>query len=183
MTIFSSILLAASLCADCFAVSLCSGVTLRSLKPGPVALTSAAFALIQTGLLFAGWAFGWAFVGMVSKISHILGFLLLLYVGGSMILEAARGRCERRDLNGFVNVLLAGLATSIDALAVGAATSLSGSSRFSDVLPLLIYVFVITAVSVVLGICCGKFIGSKAGRTAEFIGGGVLITIGILILI
>lgn len=183
MTILSSILLAASLCADCFAVSLCSGVTLRSLKPGPVALVSIAFAIIQTGLLLAGWAFGWAFVGMVSRISHILGFLLLLYVGGTMIIEAWRGRSECRDLNGFLNVMLAGLATSIDALAVGAATSLAGSDSFRDVVALTISVFCVTFLSVVVSLCCGKAIGTKAGRTAELLGGAVLIAIGICILV
>ncbi|MBO6238249.1 MAG: manganese efflux pump, partial [Bacteroidales bacterium] len=68
MSIWESILVAVSLCADCFAVSLCSGVTLRSVRWRPVLGVALAFAVIQAGLLLAGWAFGWLFVGFVERV-------------------------------------------------------------------------------------------------------------------
>ena len=73
MSIIESILLAASLCADCLAVSLCSGVTLRSVRWREVLGVALAFAVIQAGLLLAGWAFGYLFVGLVEKASHKIG--------------------------------------------------------------------------------------------------------------
>ena len=179
---WESILVAVSLCADCFAVSLCSGVTLRSVRWRPVLGVALAFAVIQAGLLLAGWAFGWLFVGFVERVSHWIGFLLLLYVGGSMLIEGIRGKAEVRDLNGWRNVLLGGVATSIDALAVGVAQSMDGVDG-GGVLPLAVAVFAITALSVIAGLWGGRGIGLRLGRWAEIAGGLVLIAIGISVLI
>lgn len=184
MFLIEQILVAISLCADCFAVSLCSSVTLGSIRWKDVLRAAFSFAVIQTGLLWAGWAFGSIFVGFVSKISHIIGFLLLAYVGGSMLIEGIKGEEDVRDLNGWRNVILGGIATSIDALAVGIARSMDGSAAtFSSVVPLLVSVFAVTAISVIAGIWGGRRIGSHFGRWAEITGGLVLIGIGILILI
>ena len=182
MKVLEALLVAASLCADCLAVSLCSGVTLKQLRWRQVLGIALAFAVIQTGLLLAGWAFGYLFVGLVERISHIIGFLLLLYVGGSMLIEGIRGEAEVRDLNGWRNVLLSGVATSIDALAVGGAQSMDGVDG-GGVLPLAVAVFVITALSVIVGLWGGRGIGLRLGRWAEIAGGLVLIAIGISVLI
>ena len=182
MGILESILLAASLCADCFAVSLCSGVTLKEVRAKEVLRVALAFAVIQTGLLLAGWLFGSLLAGFVSRAAHIIGFLLLLYVGGSMLVEGIKGEEDVKDLNGWRNVLLGGLATSIDALAVGAAQSLAGQTG-AGITPLAVSVFAITAASVVGGILGGSAIGRKAGRWAEIAGGTVLVIIGVSILL
>lgn len=182
MNLLEPILIAVSLCADCFAVSLCSSVTLREINWRPVSLVSVVFAVIQTSLLAAGWLFGNLFVGFVEKASHVLGFLLLLYVGGSMLLEGIKGEGEVHDLSGLKNVVIGGIATSIDALAVGVAQSLAGTGR-DGILPLLVCVAVVTAGSVVAGICGGKALGGRFGRWAEIAGGVVLIFIGIGVLV
>ena len=114
MMVFNAILLAASLCADCFAVSACSSVKLSSLEWKKILPISLAFGLIQSLLLFLGWFFSDFFVGYVEKFAGAIGFLLLLYVGGGMIIEAVKGEMEPRDLNGLKNVIVGGIATSID---------------------------------------------------------------------
>ena len=182
MEIWEAILLAASLCADCLAVSLCSGVTLRSVRWREILGVALAFAVIQAGLLLAGWAFGYFFVGLVEKISHIIAFLLLLYVGGSMLIEGIKGEAEVRDLSSWRNIILGGVATSIDALAVGVAQSMEGAD-WPAFLPLLVAVFVITALSVVVGLRGGRAIGARFGRWAEIVGGVVLIAIGVSVLV
>lgn len=182
MSIFESILLAASLCADCLAVSLCSSVTLRKVEWKTVLKVSLIFAVIQADLLWIGWAFGGFFVGLVSRISHIIGFLLLMYVGVGMLVEGLKGEEDVKNLNGLRNIVLSGIATSIDALAVGMAQSMAGSSA-GEILPLLVSVFVITALSVVTGMFGGHVLGKKTGRWAEIVGGIVLICIGVNILL
>lgn len=186
MNILTAIIMAISLCADCFAVSVCSSVTLRKVSWNDVLRVAVAFAVIQSGFILGGWAFGNLFVGLVSKISHILGFLLLLYVGGNMFIEgikALRGGCgECRDLNGWRNVILGGIATSIDALAVGVSQSMAGQS-WKGFSPLLFSVFAVTALSVIAGIWGGKAIGSRFGHWAEVFGGIVLVGIGVGILL
>ena len=179
MGVWIAILMAASLCADCLAVSLCSGVTLKELNWRSVLGVAFAFAVIQTGLLVGGWAFGYLFVGLVERISHWIGFLLLLYVGGSMLIEGIRGKAEVRNLNGWRNIVLGGLATSIDALAVGVAESMDGHG----ILPLAVSVFVITALSVIIGLWGGRALGARFGRWAVIIGGTVLIAIGVSVLL
>lgn len=181
MGIVESILIAISLCADCLAVSLCSSVTIRKINWRAVLRVAVAFAIIQSGLLLAGWLFGNLFVGLIERISHILGFLLLLYVGGSMFIEGIRDKQEIRDLNGLKNVIIGGVATSIDALAVGVAQSMSGQT-WPGFAPLLVSVFIVTAISVICGIRGGKALGSRFGRWAEIIGGLVLIGIGVSLL-
>ena len=99
-----------------------------------------------------------------------------------MSLEGIRGGEEVRNLSGWRNILLAGLATSIDALAVGAAQTLGGCS-LRDSLPLAAGVLLITFGSVVAGIRGGSAIGRKTGRWAEIVGGIVLIIIGVTVLL
>ena len=182
MQMLESILVAVSLCADCLAVSLCSGVTLRDMRWKRVLGVAMAFAVIQAGLLLAGWAFGGLFAGVVQKVSHVIGFLLLLYVGVSMLVEGIRGGEEVRNLDGLRNVIVGGLATSIDALGVGVAKSMEDVS-WSGFLPLFISVFAVTALSVVIGLRGGSAIGERFGRWAEVVGGVVLIGIGISFLL
>lgn len=180
--LFSALLFALSLCADCFAVSLCSGTTLAKVNWKNTVIVASAFAVIQTAMLMVGWAFGSAIAPFVGKVAPWIGFLLLLYVGGSMVLEGVKGEAETINLNGFRNILLGGLATSIDALAAGMSMSLGGES-FSVAGPKAAAVFVITFLSVVLGIMGGKALADKVGRIAEIIGGLVLIGLGISILL
>ncbi len=182
LTVVSALIFALSLCADCFAVSLCSSVTLKSVRWKEVLRVALAFAVIQTGLLLAGWAFGSFLAGLLTKIAHVIGFLLLLYVGGSMFIEGIRGEDEVKDLNGLKNVIIGGVATSIDALAVGVSLSMD-SKPWNEVMPMALAVFAVTALSVVAGIFGGKTIGSKAGRWAEIAGGLVLVGIGVSILL
>ena len=185
MSIFETLMLAASLCADCFAVSLCSSVTLRETGWRQLLLTSLAFAVIQSGLLLAGCMAGGLFYGLVETVSGIIGFVLLAYVGGSMLVEGIRGYGEGRNLNGWRNIILGGVATSIDAAAVGVSQSMSGAGT-SGTLLLLAAVFFCTLVSVTAGISAGRAIGGirgrNVGRIAEIAGGAVLTVIGLTFL-
>ena len=128
---------------------------------------------------------GGLFYGFVETVSGIIGFLLLAYVGGSMLVEGIRGCGEGRNLNGWRNIILGGVATSIDAAAVGVSQSMSGAGTSGTVL-LLAAVFLCTMVSVTAGISAGRAIGGirgrNVGRIAEIAGGAVLTVIGLTFL-
>ncbi|MBQ6291407.1 MAG: manganese efflux pump [Bacteroidales bacterium] len=177
-----ALLLALSLCADCFAVSLCSGVTMKSTRRRKVLMVALVFGIVQAALLLAGYFFGDLFVGYIEKFAHWIGFLLLLYVGGSMILEAIKGKEEARDLNGIRNIIVASVATSIDALAVGISLSMDLEPVRSALLKGAA-VFIVTVLTVIAGILGGRRIGTRFGRRAEFAGGCVLILLGLNILL
>lgn len=182
ITIFTALVFALSLCADCFAVSVCSSVTLPRIDWKSVLKVGLVFAVIQSGLLFAGYEFGDLFVGYIEKAAKWIGALLLWYVGGSMFKEGLENSCEVRDLNGIRNVIIGGIATSIDALAVGISMSLAQVST-EDIVTKTTAVFLITLLSVIVGMFFGHKIGHRFGKIAEIIGGCVLIGIGIGILL
>ena len=175
-------LLALSLCADCFAVTTCSSVTLREISWKKVVRIAFTFGFVQTAFIVAGWLFGDIFVGLVEHISKWIGFLLLLYVGGSMLLKAIVNKEEKPlELCGFKNVILGAMATSVDALAVGISLSMSQpEARY--LISSVVSVFVITILSVIAGMFSGQALGKRLGRIAEIVGGLVLIGIGISIL-
>ena len=99
-----------------------------------------------------------------------------------MVLEALSGKQEARDLNGIRNIVVASIATSIDALAVGISLSMDMETLPSALLKGAA-VFLVTVLSVVTGIIGGRRIGTRFGRNAEFAGGCVLILIGLNILL
>ncbi|MBR5660707.1 MAG: manganese efflux pump [Bacteroidales bacterium] len=181
MWFISAILLALSLCADCFAVSACSSMTVKDSSWRKVLPVAAVFALVQAGLFMLGWLFGDLFVGFVGKLAPVIGFLLLLYVGGSMLLSAWKDERSPRDLNGISNILLGAVATSIDAFSVGISFSMDGDSG-GDMLLKGIVLLVITFLTVVAGMKGGSYVGRRYGRPALWAGGSVLILIGLNIL-
>ena len=73
--IVSAILLGISLCADCFAVALCSSVTVtREEVRKKVWTIAAVFAVIQTGLFMAGWGLGTVATELISEPSSRRAF-------------------------------------------------------------------------------------------------------------
>lgn len=180
--LLSSIILALSLCADCFAVSACSSVTLKKTGFRQVLSVALVFALVHSSLFALGWLFGDMVSPYVERLANIIGFILLLYVGGSMIIEAIRGEEKPRDFGSFRNILFSGVATSIDALAVGISFSMDGES-VGDMAFKAAVLFVITVLTVSLGILGGISAGRRFGMAAEIVGGLVLIAIGVNILV
>ena len=72
-----------------------------------------------------------------------------------MLVEGVRCGSEVKNLNGFKNIIIGGVATSIDALAVGVSLSMGGVP-WSEVGWNAFAVFVTTALSVILGILVGN---------------------------
>ena len=188
--LISAILLGISLCADCFAVALCSSVTVpREEVRRKVWTIAAVFAVIQTGLFLVGWGVGTVateliteYVGHFEKVAHVIGFLLLLYVGSAMFLDGIRSKSEHLNLSGLKSIVLGGVATSIDATVVGLSMSMD-EAPWADIWPIAVSIFVFTALSVIVGMLSGSFIGRKLGHSARIVGGLVLIGLGINILL
>jgi len=184
LQIFQALLLALALCADCFAVSASSSVSLSDRRFSSILPVALAFAFIQTAFFGAGVLFGDLLSSHVMGAAHLIGFLLLLYVGGSMLLEAFKKKepGEGMNLNGPRNVLVGGVATSIDALSVGASLSIDGIPLGEAVMDSTA-VFLVTALTVILGILGGSSVGKRFGRPALISGGVVLVLIGLNILL
>lgn len=183
MAIIEIILMALSLSVDTLVVSMCGSVTLGKINFGNTAKVALSFALMQTALLSAGWLFGNSIVRYIESIAGVVGFLLLLYIGVNMIRGALKkGGEESVNLSGLKQLVLASVATSIDAAAVGMSLAMAEIDTVSIVIS-IISVFVVTAAAAVTGVVGGCTIGHKFGKPAQITGGAVLIAIGLKILI
>lgn len=188
----SIFLIALSLSVDTLAVTICGSVSLGKVSFAKVLRTACVFGLVQGLFIFAGWIAGFGISFFVEKIAPFIGLALLLFIGGNMIIGAAKTLiAERRgedpdaeaksvNFNGLWSLVLAGVATSIDALAVGASMALGGTSVGQMGINSVV-VFTITALTAVVGITAGKYIGHRFGHYASILGGAVLISIGVVI--
>lgn len=180
MYIWEIVLLSLSLSVDSLVVSISGSVSLGRLRFSRVIYVAAVFAIVQAGLLFFGWLAGVAVAALIHKIAHTIGFVILLYLGGSAIWSAVNSTEDngRVSLQGIWHLSVAAVATSIDAFAVGASLAMSEVSN-DDIAVLVAGVGAVTFAASAFGVRCGSFIGRKFGRPAKLAGGLVLILIGI----
>ncbi len=121
---------------------------------------------------------------VIAAWDHWIAFTLLGLLGLHMIYVGLKPESEGRATDGtkrthgFWSLAATGLATSIDAMAVGVGLA------FLDVNigVVALVIGLTTLVMVTLGIMLGRILGSLAGKRAEIIGGLMLIAIGAAIL-
>jgi manganese efflux pump family protein len=144
------------------------------------------FGLFETGMPILGLLLGHGLARALGHAAHWAGAALLIGTGAYAVIQAARSqqgaRHEEHDPAAPASqrtgqLLVTGLALSVDNLAVGFAL---GTYHVS----LLLAAVVIGAVSVgmsLAGLELGTRLGTKTGGRGEFIGGLVLIGVGIAI--
>lgn len=183
MSILALIILALGLSMDSFAVSLSSGVALKPFKMSGVLKIALYLSFFQALMPIVGWFLGVGFVDIIHAIDHWIAFALLLFLGGKMILDVAtqKEEAEQCCFNPTKSVTLVqmGIATSIDALAVGV------SFAFLDIAlhQAAIIIFTITFLASVAGCYIGKIFGTRWRTYATLAGGVILIAIGTKILL
>lgn len=181
MLVLDQLLSAASLAMDAFAVSICVGALFpKSARSAGIRLAAACGAF-QFAMPMIGHFIGIYALSYISSFDHWVAFGLLALVGGNMIREALSNEAEtsyKSDPTKDLTLITIAVATSIDALAVGASFAISSK----PVLLLAIAAGAITAALCIVGALAGGRIGSRYGERAELVGGVVLITIGLLIL-
>ncbi len=174
------LILAVGLAMDAFAVAVCKGLSLRTLKLQQALLVGVWFGLFQALMPALGWLLGSAFSGLVQSVDHWVAFVLLSIIGGNMIREGLQGDDENCDPSlSFGVMLLLAVATSIDALAVGITFAFLNVSILLAVALIGVVTFTISAV----GVKMGNLFGARYKSKAEFFGGAVLILIGLKILL
>jgi len=181
MNIATVLLIALGLAMDAFAVSVASGIVLKSSKMTNAVKMALFFGTFQMMMPVAGWLSGVTLRHFISGFDHFIAFGLLAFVGGRMIYESLWGIEKEERMNPFsTNVLLVlAVATSIDAFAVGL------SFAFLE-MPIILPVAVIGLVTFSLSFA-GIFLGNRFGhifeKKIEIVGGLILIGIGLKILI
>mgnify|MGYP001190356466 FL=1 len=185
MSPFSVLLLAMSMSADAFAVSVGRGTKLGGTRASEALRTGLVFGIVEAATPFLGWLAGVAAADWVSHFDHWLAFGLLALVGLHMIHGACTGAEEstgRFANTSFVVLLATAVGTSIDAMAVGLSLALLGMSLNGIVVVSL----AIGAASFGLataGLMLGKAVGNQFGKFAEILAGLVLCALGLAILL
>ncbi|PLX28317.1 MAG: hypothetical protein C0600_09920 [Ignavibacteria bacterium] len=181
MDLLTLIVIAIALGIDAFAVSLSAGAYLVKADGRQTFRLSFHFGLFQALMPILGWLAGTTFVSMIETVDHWIAFMLLAIIGGRMIYNSFQGEEQRirRDVTKGWSLVSLSVATSIDALAVGLSLAMISEGIF---FPALVIGIVAAAMSLI-GIRLGERISHIVGTHMEFIGGIVLILIGLKIVI
>lgn len=180
-------LLAIGLAMDCFAVSIASGIFLKSIQWRPMLVMAFAFGFFQAMMPFLGWIGASTFSHLIESVDHWIAFGILAFLGGRMVRESFKDEDCRQEFNptSLKVVFTMAIATSIDALAIGISFAFLGINEFSTIFSPIIIIgvvsFVLSLVGLLFGIKCGCGFARK--MRAELWGGIILISIGIKILI
>ena len=181
---FAEILLTAvGLSMDAFAVSVTDGLCCTNLKKRQSVWIGLCFGLFQGIMPLAGFFLGKAFEASVTAVDHYIALILLGYIGGKMIYdsiqEAKQNAPESYPLTAKM-LILQGIATSIDALAVGVSFAvLPDVNIFCAVAGIAL----ITCLLSLIGVRFGKQFGEKLGSRALLTGGVILVCLGMKIFI
>ncbi len=177
MVSISLILLSLGLAMDAFAVAVAHGASHRSNHVTALRM-SFVFGVAQAIMPLLGWILGIAFAAFVQAAAHWIAFVLLSILGLRMIKEGFDRNTDKamKDLS-LWPLLVAGIATSIDAAVAGVTLPSFG-------VPIVIACVVIGLTTFVLtypGVFLGALIGARIGKWAEVLGGLILIGLGIKI--
>ncbi len=179
MSIPELFVLAVGLSMDAFAVSVCKGLSLGKIKTKHMCIAGAWFGGFQALMPLIGYLSGSFFADMVTRWAHWFAFLLLLFLGGTMLREALRSEKEVDASMDAKNMFLLAVATSIDALAVGVTFAFLQVA----IIPAVSFIGAITFICSAVGVKIGSLFGAKYSTKAELFGGIILILIGVKILL
>ena len=181
MGILEIILVGLGVAMDAFAVSVCKGLSMKTLDWKKAIVIALYFGIFQMLMPAIGYFLGTAFEGIVTSVDHWIAFILLALIGGNMIKEAfsKEGSEKCNDCVDFKTMVILAIATSIDALAVG----ITFAFLQTNILLAMTVIGVITFIISLMGVKIGNKFGNKYEKKAEFIGGFILILIGIKILL
>lgn len=163
---------------DAVAAAIAQGASGRVTAAGALRIAGA-FGLAQGVMPAIGWGLGVAFADTIRSVDHWIALALLSALGIKMLKEAFEESDEPAGrLSGWA-LLAASVATSIDAAAAGITLPTLGA-------PLVLSCVTIGATTAALslgGVYLGAAAGARIGKTAEVIGGLILIGLGIKIFV
>ena len=186
MKLFEIFLTGIALAMDAFAVSICKGIKMKKLKWSHLVIIAIFFGGFQMLMPLIGWLLGSQLVQYIEMFDHWIAFGLLALIGVKMAIESFKKEddecdcCKDAQKLDLKELFMLAIATSIDALAVGITFALYPDVNIVSAISVIgIVTFVICSGGVLIG---HKF-GAKFKSKAEFLGGVVLVIIGLKLLI
>ncbi len=178
MGLIEVLLIGIGLSMDATAVCMTNMMAYKGSPRSKVLAQPVFFGLFQMFMTIAGYYASSFFTGFMMKYSGMVAFLILGIIGAKMLYDAFKREqgCTYRIGNMTYKVLLfQAVATSIDALAVGVGF---GALQVS-ILYASVTIGVTTAICSLIAVWLGRKCRDFLGRSAEILGGVILIAIGV----
>ena len=179
MDLITICLVAVGLTFDSLAVSISTGLIVSEIKFRMACKIAFLFAVFQGSMPLIGWFLGIQVRDMIADYDHWLAFVMLAGIGAKMIYESFSNKKKEFNPTKFLVAAWLAFATSIDAFVVGV------SFAFIEI-NIILSVIIIGTLTFLVSMS-GIFVGKKAsacyGNKIEFLGGLLLIGIGVKILI
>jgi len=186
MPFIDMLLLAVAVAMDCFTMAIASGIIIKKFQWRTALSMAFFFGLFQMAMPLLGWFAINSFAHYVEAFDHWIAFGLLAFLGGRMIRDAYLPE-EQRKMNPceLKNQLILGVATSIDALAIGISFACMGYHHVTTLTQPLLLIGGVTFVLTLWGMKLGTRLGAPIERKLKpaLLGGVILIAIGIKVLI
>ena len=181
MGLFEIFMIAIALSMDAFAVSVCAGLSERAAGIKHMVTAGLYFGIAQAVMPIIGYFLAASFSEHIIAYGNVIGFVLLAFLGGKMVWGSfAKGKEESDEMpSAHSKMIVFAIATSIDALAVGISFAFLTVNIFTAALLIGITTFVLSMVGVRVGCAFGARFKSKA----EFLGGVILVVMGVHILL
>jgi putative Mn2+ efflux pump MntP len=185
MHIIELILTAVGLSMDAFAVAICAGLSMPKATLKKSLIIGLYFGGFQAIMPLIGYFIARLFADEIIAYDHWIVFALLLFLGGKMVFDnlkkdetSTEATKEEASLKP-ASMLPLAIATSIDAMAIGASLAfLQG-----DIIRSVLSIGIITLVLSMLGVKIGNVFGAKYKTQAGIAGGVILMLIGTEILL
>ena len=173
-------LISVGLSMDAFAVAICKGLAMQKITLKKALIVGLWFGGFQALMPLIGYFLGIGFADFVSSVDHWIAFILLGIIGGNMIKESCSKEEECCAPDFSVKTMFAmAVATSIDALAIGVSFAFLKINIWEAVL----LIGITTALFSGAGVVIGNLFGSRYKSKAEFVGGFILLAMGLKILL
>lgn len=206
--ILLSAALGVGLAMDAFSVSLANGLHEPGMRAGRMCGIAGVYAFFQFIMPVIGWVCVHTVEETFQDFQRFIpwiALILLVYIGGKMLLEGLRERtetacgnaegdtaavkggasavedsCRVKPVLGWRDLLVQGIATSIDALSVGftIASYSAGKANLAALIIAGVTFFICMG-----GLAIGKKAGTRLSWKASVLGGCILIAIGIRIFV
>lgn len=175
MKIFILFTIAVSLSMDAFSLSLAYGTLNLSKKE--ILKLSIIVGIFHFFMPLIGSFIGVKIIDIFPFEPSFIVFIILSIIGIQMILETFREE-KRLELMGFVQLLVFGLAVSVDSFSVGISLEMINSNFLLCCMIFSLSAFLFT----MFGLILGKKINLLIGKISTLIGGIILVVIGFVYL-
>lgn len=174
------LLIAFGLSMDSVALCIANGAKCLNIRVLSILKIAFFYAFFQGLMPVFGYLIGESFYSYIKDFDHFIAFFILFFLGVKMIKDSRNLEDNSCILNlSTKEIILGAIATSIDAMAVGVTFAFENIS----IIKAVIVIFAVCFVLCILACFIGKKMGERLENKALVLGGIILISIGLKILI